>query len=477
MNKPLIRTKRTMINLDDFENHGRIPPQCIDIEIAILGMLINNTNHINMIVNMIKPEYFYKEPHQIIYQTIIDLYKDNIIPDTLILVQKLRDNNTLEECGGPTYISGLSKHILADTNIVNNALIIIEKYVLRELIILNSKCTRDAYENKDPFKLISELNSNLNLLVDKCRMLEQKNINQSMSKTIDAIINIHTNDDEYSKVWYPFNIPLIDKYSLVAPNNTLLIGGKSGSGKTRYLIFLMRELLKHNHEKISVKWYSMEDDAQKLIRCYLSPLVGLTDEQLEGKKYKMKQDDLDTLIAHKSMFLQYDVDIVEQARSMQDISMEYKAFVSKRPNRMNLLIIDNLMLLQDNASKDNQLKIDDSIARELYNIRNACHTNNINSYTIALHHFTDEQLDSAALKTAYRPREKHFKGSTRIRDASTQIILLNRFANYPDVIEAYPDMKKELEKLMTIDITKNRNGSTGLLRAFADMDYTNFHLI
>lgn len=460
-----------------FEEFGRIPPQCLDIEESILGILLMDNKTINLVVNIIKPEYFYKEVHQIIYETIFELYSNSIGIDTLTVVNKLRDKNRIDEVGGPTYVSQLTHKVLSDTNIMHYCLTLIEKYILRSIIQINSASIKDCYENKNPFNIISYNNEKLTEFIDKCRILEQKDFSTNMSDTIENIIAVHTQEELLTKAYYPLNIKQLDPYALVSPNNTLLIGGKSGSGKTRFLIYFIRKLLSAHFDKISVKWYSMEDDKSKLVRCFLSPLVGLTDEQMEGKNYKLTEQEIHSIMSYKSLFSKYDIDIQEEARSIDDISVEYKAFAAKRKDRLNILIIDNLMLLNDNSSKDNQLKIDDNIARKIFNIRNSCHVNGIDSYIIALHHFTDEQQDMSSLKTAYRPREKHFKGSTRIRDASTQIMLLNRFANYPDILELYPDMKDELSKLMTIDITKNRNGSVGLLRAFADMDYTNFNLI
>ena len=143
---------------------------------------------------------------------------------------------------------------------------------------------------------------------------------------------------------------------------------------------------------------------------------------------------------------------------------------------MNILIIDNLMLLNDHKSNMPQTKIDDNIALGLKDIRVSCHNNGYKLYIIVLHHFTDEQLEKNNIKTAYRPTEKNFKGSTRLRDAATQIMLLNRFSNYPDLIEQYEGMEKILNKLTVTEITKNRNGSTGILRWFAEMPFSKFKI-
>lgn len=462
----------------ELPHNGKIPPQAIETEAQVLGCMITFPEAISHLLNILKPYHFYREEHQKIYEVIIELYKKDYIPDLIMIVNILRDKNILEEIGGAHYIASLTSINLSfRTTILKSALYLVEKYTLREIIKVNAEAMNRSYNNEDPFMIISEINSKFTFLVEQTRAMQQKDFSKNISTIIDTITNIHTNDEAFKKSWLPFGIPALDRYALVAPNNTLLIGGKSGSGKTRTVIKLMRELLKHHYDKVSVKWYSMEDDAPKLVRCFLSPLVNLTDEQMEGKNYRLTELDIHNLNTYKDVFSKYDIDIVEEPRSMADINIEFKAFVTKRPNKFCILIIDNLMLLNDNNSKEQQNKIDDRIARELYSIRNSCHNNHINAYTIVVHHFTDEQLDAINLKSGYRPREKHLKGSTRIRDAATQIILLNRFANYPDLLEIYPDQKDIINKLTAGEITKNRNGGTGIFRAFTELPYTDYHFI
>ncbi len=460
-----------------FQDFEKKLPECVDIEATYLGMIISNPKTFHFTINIIKPFHFFKEAHQIIFTVLSNLFQSDEPIEISYIIQKLRDIGKLEQVGGASYIMDLTRNFLYANDTVKYALYIVEKYILREIINICHNAVNKSFDNNDPFDIISVTNSSLTKLVEWTRMLEQKEFSKNIDDVIMNIYNIHNNDNLLKEQWIPFNNEVIDKFALISENNTLLIGGKSGSGKTRLVIALIRELLKYNSDRISIKWYSLEDDANKLVRCFLSPMIGLTDEQMEGKNYKMSELELHTVLSYRNIFSKYDVDIVEQPRSIIDINTEYKAFVSKRPDRFNILIIDNLMLLNDHGNKENQVRIDDTIAREIYNIRNACYVNKIKSYIIVLHHFTDEQLDTTNLKTAYRPREKHFKGSTRIRDASTQIMLLNRFANYPDLIDAYPESKDILMKLGVAEITKNRNGSTGIFRFFADLQYSDFKFI
>jgi len=242
---------------------------------------------------------------------------------------------------------------------------------------------------------------------------------------------------------------------------------------TRLLISLMRILLL-KHDDISVRWYSMEDDMSKLIKCILSPIVGLTDNQLSGINYTMTTEEINKLKEYQNAFSKLDVEIIENSRSISQIAIEYKTFVNDRKDKMNFLIIDNLMLLNENSYVGGKLEVDDTITKELINLRKYCNDNNINSYIIAIHHFNDEQIKKENLKTAYRPIESNIKGSSRFRDAFTQVVLLNAINNYPDLLEEFPEEKEILEDLYIFDLTKYRDGSKAIIRFFGNPEYSEF---
>ena len=52
---------------------GKIPPQAIDIEEAVLGAIMLEKDAVISVLDILKPQSFYKDIHQKIYQAIVDL--------------------------------------------------------------------------------------------------------------------------------------------------------------------------------------------------------------------------------------------------------------------------------------------------------------------------------------------------------------------------------------------------------------------
>ena len=100
---------------NNIDCYGKVPPQCVDIEEMILGSLLIEGQSIEKI--NIKPEYFYKDNHQKIFDAIKKLDLKNQVIDQLTVCEQLRKDNNLDEIGGPYYISTLTLKVASASHI------------------------------------------------------------------------------------------------------------------------------------------------------------------------------------------------------------------------------------------------------------------------------------------------------------------------------------------------------------------------
>lgn len=93
-------------------------------------------------------ETFYDQRHQLIYQTLADMY-DNKNPIDLITVQqKLKDSNQLEAVGGLAYLSSLQDAVPSAANLSYYLEIIREKLVLRRMLTACTSVVARVYEHQ-----------------------------------------------------------------------------------------------------------------------------------------------------------------------------------------------------------------------------------------------------------------------------------------------------------------------------------------
>jgi replicative DNA helicase len=153
-----IKKEFGMRNRTDFSTmiYGKVPPQAIDMERAVLGACLMESNAVEKVCDILQShEMFYSDPHQKIYEAMMMLKADGNPVDVLTVTEQLRNNDTLELVGGSYYIMQLTSEIVSTAHIEYHAQIIYEKYVGRELIRISGSLINDAYnDSTDAFELL-----------------------------------------------------------------------------------------------------------------------------------------------------------------------------------------------------------------------------------------------------------------------------------------------------------------------------------
>lgn len=141
---------------------GKLPPQALDLEEAVLGALMIEKDALSSVVDILKPETFYKEAHQRIYNAILTLFGNSDPIDLLTVTQQLRKTGEIEMVGGAGYVSELTFRVNSAANIEYHARIVSEQALKRALIAMSSTILRDAYEDTtDVFELLDRTEQSL----------------------------------------------------------------------------------------------------------------------------------------------------------------------------------------------------------------------------------------------------------------------------------------------------------------------------
>ena len=126
---------------------GKLPPQATDLEEAVLGALMLEKNALTEVIDILKPETFYVEAHQRIFEAIYSLFQKNSPIDLLTVISELRNLGSLELVGGAYYITQLTDRVVSAANIEFHARIISQKYIQRELIKVSTEIINHAYDD------------------------------------------------------------------------------------------------------------------------------------------------------------------------------------------------------------------------------------------------------------------------------------------------------------------------------------------
>ena len=155
---------------------GKMPPQAVELEEAVLGALMLE-NCINDVFDVLGEDSFYKPSNSIIYGIILQMYKRSMPIDILTVTQELKKEGQLEIVGGAWYITQMTNRVASSANVEFHSRIIQQKYIARELIRMCTELINDAYdESADCFELIETLEKSLtavskNLSVGKVEII------------------------------------------------------------------------------------------------------------------------------------------------------------------------------------------------------------------------------------------------------------------------------------------------------------------
>ena len=141
---------------------GKIPPQAIDLEEAVLGAMMIDKKGIDDVIDILHSDAFYDTKHQEIYAVIYELFQNSEPIDLLTVSNRLKKNAKLELVGGDFYLIRLTQKVASSAHIEFHARIILQKYIQRKLISISSEIIENAYdETTDVFDLLDDAEGKL----------------------------------------------------------------------------------------------------------------------------------------------------------------------------------------------------------------------------------------------------------------------------------------------------------------------------
>lgn len=460
------------------ENGGKQPPQAIDCEEAVLGTCILHGKEAFEIAYRIlkRPNRFYKDIHQRIFNSIIQLYRSNESIDMITVTNKLKSSGELETIGGPYYISQLTNRIASHAHIHDWCYIVLQKYLSRELIRVCSEASRKAYDdNSDILDLIDEHERNIIDINNITKGEGKSKALKFLSKDIYKIID--DTEIEGLQTYYPIGSKKFDHIIGLGPNKIILAAGPAKSGKSKIISFIVKKLFKLYGNHVAVDWVTLEDSAMDVIIGMISSEVLLKTKEIKNKKFKKTSEQMELIKTYYNQFIEYDIEFTESDVKIRDVANHFKAFCDKRRDKFNILIIDNILTLNDRYDFKNDLTgLTDYVMADILQLKQQT-----KGLIIPIHHLKDSQQYREFIKTGYRPVLSDMKGSEGLRRVPNQVLLFNNPGKYDDLVDEYRQHKDIMKHLFIVDTGANRedvsDDDNALIRFFMTLDYNIFEEI
>ena len=240
-NKPRAQSGKNADNLSNYV-FGKVQPQAIPLEEAVLGALMLDREALPVVMDILRPESFYLESHQVIYRAAMKLFERSNPVDILTVTEELRKSGELEKAGGAYYLVELSNRIASAANIEYHARILAQKHIQRELIRVSTLTIRDAYEDTtDVFNLLDEAEKGLFAITQNNLSRSFESMGNLSSRVLKQIEELSRKADGLTGV--PTGFTDLDRLtSGWQPSDLVILAARPGMGKclgrgTRVLLF------------------------------------------------------------------------------------------------------------------------------------------------------------------------------------------------------------------------------------------------
>ncbi|MCK5822616.1 MAG: replicative DNA helicase [Bacteroidales bacterium] len=322
------------------EELGKLPPQAVDIEQAILGALMLEKDAILSVIDILKVNSFYKDAHNKIFKAILDLSSNDKAIDILTVTEELRNKGELDEIGGPFYITQLTNRVASAAHIEYHARIVAQKFIQRELIRISSEIQKRAFdESTDVVDLLDFSESELFKVAEGNIKRETAKINVVIQQAIKKIEEASKRED--GLVGIPSGFTNIDRITSGWQNsNLVIVAARPSMGKTAFALTMARNIaVEHNQP---VAFFSLEMSSLELVnRLIVSETELASDKIKNGRLADYEWEQLDYKIKNL-------VDapfFIDDTPALSLFEFRAKARRLKIQHDVKIIVIDYLQLM------------------------------------------------------------------------------------------------------------------------------------
>lgn len=431
---------------------GKIPPQDIEAEQAIIGSMLTDQDAVSSAIETLKPEDFYREDNKIIYEAILNIYNRAEPIDIITLKAELSSMGKLDAVGGLEYIAVLPDKVPTTANVDRYIKIVEEKAMLRNLIKTANDILSMGYEPTDEPERV------MDLAEKKIFDVMQKKSQKGYTPIKDVLVESFSKLEElYNQKQHVTGVPtgFIDLDKMTAGlhgSEFILIAARPAMGKSAFALNIGAYAA--TRANIPVAIFSLEmakDQVANRILCS----EALVDSNAV-RTGELTDEDLSKLAETSGELSQAQI-FIDDTAGISVMEIRAKCRKLKLEKNIGLVIIDYLQLIQGSGKSSSREQEIAEISRSLKIL-----AKEIEVPVIAL-----SQLSRAVeARPDHRPMLSDLRESGSIEQDADIVMFLYR--------DDYYNEDSEKKNQAEVIIAKQRAGSTGTVDLAWLGQYTKF---
>ncbi|HFB83450.1 MAG TPA: replicative DNA helicase, partial [Thermodesulfatator sp.] len=338
----------------------RLPPQNIEAEQCVLGSILIENSALLKVVEILRPEDFYREAHAKIFAAMLDLFERGEPIDLVTVHNALNDKAQLNEVGGPAYLAELAGLVPTAANIHYYARIVREKAILRELIRKTTEIAAACYDEIGSVDDILESAEQAIFEVSQARVKQAfYPLKRVINDSVRHIERLYERKELITGV--PTGFHEFDRLTAgLQPSDLIIVAGRPSMGKTSFALNIAQYAALE--AEIPTAIFSLEMSKEQLA---LRMLCG--EAKVDAHKVRtgfLSDRDWERLTRAADKLSRAPI-FIDDTPGISVLEMRAKARRLKSEHGLGLIIVDYLQLMRGREQKDRREQEISEISRSL----------------------------------------------------------------------------------------------------------------
>ena len=341
-------------------SEGRVPPQAMDVEVAVLGAMLIEKEAISKAIEILDDTAFYKPAHQSIYRAMMALFERSEPVDLITMTEELRRRGELEKIGGEYYLTELTSQISSAANVDYHAHIVLEKALMRQLIHSSSEVINRAYsETEDALGLLDEAEQKIFDISEQRMKKSFVSMNTAVHKTMDVLQSIHGKHSGVTGV--PAGFADLDGLTGgFQQSDLIIVAGRPSQGKTALALSIARNASVLHDIPIGI--FSLEMSVQQLVMRLMCAEARVDAHKV--RTGRLPEDEWKKLSTSVGRLYKAKI-FIDDTPGLGILELRAKARRLKVEHDVGLVIVDYLQLMQGPKNAQSREQEISAISRSL----------------------------------------------------------------------------------------------------------------
>ncbi|MFA5494656.1 MAG: replicative DNA helicase [Porticoccaceae bacterium] len=365
--------------------NGQQLPHSLEAEQAVLGGLMLANELFDTVAAVLREEDFHGQDHQLLFRTMHRLAAEDKPFDPITLSETLKQHDELAAAGGDAYLAELANSTPSAANLQAYAQIVLERSIVRQLIIATSEIARKGYNplGWDSAKLLAEAEQRLTEIMEsRPKQGGFIHVNELLRQAVERIDELFNSDTDITGLSTGFS-DLDQMTSGWQKADLVIVAGRPSMGKTTFAMNMVEHATLHQPRPVLV--FSLEMPANQLVIRMLSSIGKIDQTHIRGGN--LTEDDWPRLsnaaqrLKDRPLYIDDTPGItpLELRNRIRQLMRERREVVRQQHPDLNLeqldelsmpalVMVDYLQLMSASVPGDGRVQEISQISRELKTI-------------------------------------------------------------------------------------------------------------